>query len=103
MHAAAPRGFLGRSFTGRHTDLGLPEDASNWSDHHILIALSRRGEDLPGNLVIGREFLLTRRLPAAFSEILLSTSPILQSIRCRYGIRLEFSRKSSGVAQASNS
>jgi len=35
--------------------LGLPANVSNWSDHHVLIALSRRGEDLPGNLVIGRE------------------------------------------------
>ena len=55
MHDIAPRGFLGRSYAHRHVDLGLPEDATNWSDHHVLIALSRRGEDLPGNLVIGRE------------------------------------------------
>ncbi len=55
MHDAAPRGFLGRSYAHRHADLGLPEDVTNWSDHHVLIALSRRGEDLPGNLVIGRE------------------------------------------------
>jgi hypothetical protein len=55
MHDMAPRGFLGRSFSRRHADLGLPEDVSNWSDHHVLIALTRRGEDLPGNLVIGRE------------------------------------------------
>jgi len=55
MHDGAPSGFLGRSYTHRHVDLGLPEDVTNWSDHHVLIALSRRGEDLPGNLVIGRE------------------------------------------------
>jgi hypothetical protein len=55
MHDVAPRGFLGRSYTRRHADLGLPDDVTNWSDHHVLIALSRRGEDLPGNLVIGRE------------------------------------------------
>jgi len=55
MHDIAPRGFLGRSYTQRHTDLGLPDDVSNWSDHHVLIALSRRGEDLPGNLIIGHE------------------------------------------------
>lgn len=51
----APQGFLGRSYARRHTDLGLPDDVSQWSDHHVLIALSRRGEDLPGNLVIGRD------------------------------------------------
>ncbi len=55
LHDAAPRGFLGRSFAHRHAGLGLPDDVTNWSDHHVLIALSRRGEDLPGNLVIGRE------------------------------------------------
>lgn len=55
MHDVAPRGFLGRSYAHRHTDLGLPEDVTNWSDHHILIALSRRGEDFPGNLIVGRE------------------------------------------------
>jgi HipA-like C-terminal domain len=55
MHDVAPKGFLGRSFTRRHADLGLPDSPANWSDHHVLTALSRRGEDLPGNLVIGRE------------------------------------------------
>jgi hypothetical protein len=55
MHDVAPRGFLARSYAHQHADLGLPEDVSNWSDHHVLIALSRRGEDLPGNLVIGLE------------------------------------------------
>jgi HipA-like C-terminal domain len=55
MHDVAPKGFLGRSYARHHADLGLPEDVTNWSDNHILIALTRRGEDLPGNLVIGRE------------------------------------------------
>lgn len=55
MHDAAPRGFLGRSFAHRNAALGLPGDVTHWSDNHVLIALSRRGEDLPGNLVIGRE------------------------------------------------
>ena len=55
MHDIAPRGFLARSYAQHHGDLGLPEDVTNWSDNHILIALSRRGEDLLGNLVIGRE------------------------------------------------
>lgn len=55
MHDIAPKGFLGRSYAQHYADLGLPEDVTNWSDNHILIALSRRGEDLPGNLVMGRE------------------------------------------------
>lgn len=55
MHDIAPKGFLGRSYARHNADLALPEDVTNWSDNHIAIALSRRGEDLPGNLVIGRE------------------------------------------------
>jgi hypothetical protein len=55
MHDNAPRGFLGLSFARSHPDLELPDDVSNWSDHHVLIAITRRGEDLPGNLVVGRE------------------------------------------------
>ncbi len=55
MQDVSPKGFLGRSYARHHVDLRLPEDATDWSDHHVLAALSRRGEDLPGNLVIGRE------------------------------------------------
>jgi hypothetical protein len=52
---ARPSGFLGRHFTAMHPDLRLPPRLSDWSDHHILLAMSRRGEDLPGNLIIGEE------------------------------------------------
>lgn len=52
---ARPSGFLGRHFAASHADLPLPLRLTDWSDHHILIALSRRGEDLTGNLVLGDE------------------------------------------------
>ncbi len=52
---ARPSGFLGRHFATHHADLRLPERLIDWSDHHILIAMSRRGEDLPGNLIVGDE------------------------------------------------
>ncbi len=52
---ARPSGFLGRHFTATHADLRLPARLTDWSDHHILIAMSRRGEDLPGNLIVGEE------------------------------------------------
>ena len=55
MQDAAPRGFLGGSFARRHADLGLPDSVTGWSDNHVLMAISRRGEDLPGNLLVGRE------------------------------------------------
>jgi len=52
---ARPSGFLGRHFAMRHGDLRLPARLSDWSDHHILLALARRGEDLPGSLLVGDE------------------------------------------------
>jgi hypothetical protein len=52
---ARPSGFLGRLFAASHLDLRLPPRLADWSDHHILIAMSRRGEDVPGNLIVGDE------------------------------------------------
>lgn len=50
-----PSGFLGRHFAATHGDLQLPLRLSDWSNHHVLLAMSRRGEDLPGNLLVGKE------------------------------------------------
>lgn len=52
---ARPSGFLGRHFAAAHADLRLPERLMDWSDHHTLHAMSRRGEDLPGHFIIGEE------------------------------------------------
>jgi hypothetical protein len=52
---ARPSGFLGRHFAATHADLRLPARLTDWSDHHVLLAMSRRGEDLPGNLIVGDE------------------------------------------------
>lgn len=52
---ARPSGFLGSLFAAVHADLRVPPRLSDWSDHHILLAMSRRGEDLPGNLIVGEE------------------------------------------------
>jgi hypothetical protein len=52
---ACPSGFLGCHFAARHADLRLPPRLADWSDHHILLAMSRRGEDFPGNLIVGEE------------------------------------------------
>jgi hypothetical protein len=52
---ARPSGFLGRHFAAVHADLHLPLRLADWSDHHILLAMSRRGEDLPSNLIVGEE------------------------------------------------
>ena len=55
LEDARPSGFLGQHFAAAHGDLRLPPRLTDWSDHHILIAMSRRGEDLPGNLIVGDE------------------------------------------------
>src|SRR6266446_2485058 len=52
---ARPSGFLGRHFAAANADLRLPPRLSDWSDHHILLAMSRRGEDSPGDLIVGEE------------------------------------------------
>lgn len=52
---ARPSGFLGRHFAATHADLHLPARLADWSDHHILLALARRGDDLPGDLIVGDE------------------------------------------------
>jgi hypothetical protein len=52
---ARPAGFLGRHFAAAHADLRLPARLDEWSDHHILLAMARRGEDLPGNLILGED------------------------------------------------
>ena len=48
-----PQGFMGRNFAQLHPDLQLPQDPRHWSDDDMLRALALRGEDLPGNLIVG--------------------------------------------------
>ena len=52
---ARPSGFLGRHFAAQHPDLAIPARLADWSDHHVLLALTRRGEDLTGSLLVGDE------------------------------------------------
>ena len=63
---ARPAGFLGRHFASVHADLHLPERLSDWSEHHSLLAMARRGHDLAGNLIVGDEsFARWQRLEIA--------------------------------------
>ena len=48
-----PQGYLGRGFPIHHPELGLPGRIVDWSDDHQLIALSKRGENCVGNLLVG--------------------------------------------------
>ena len=55
MSDLRPQGFLGRGFARRHAELGLPTRLADWSEDDAMAAIARRGEDAPGNLLIGRE------------------------------------------------
>ncbi len=50
-----PQGFLGRTFNQKFPELKLPSRLLDWTDDDHLEALTKRGEDLPGNLLIGQE------------------------------------------------
>lgn len=52
-----PAGYLGRRFSARYPELRLPGRLDDWNDNHCLVAVARRGEDCPGDLVIGEESL----------------------------------------------
>lgn len=77
IHDMRPEGFVGKAFAGRmRQEFGLPEDPEHWSDCHLVTALSRRGEDCVGNLIVGEEALerhfqslLTPELPIPATEI----------------------------------
>ncbi|WP_051689603.1 type II toxin-antitoxin system HipA family toxin YjjJ [Pelobacter seleniigenes] len=50
-----PEGFMGRSFAHNYArELDLPKDLNVWTDVHALVALTSRGEDMPGCLIIGQ-------------------------------------------------
>ncbi|NOJ80482.1 type II toxin-antitoxin system HipA family toxin YjjJ [Myxococcus xanthus] len=49
----SPQGYLGRGFTSRHPELGLPPRITDWTEDHQLIALALRGDDCVGNHIIG--------------------------------------------------
>lgn len=67
-----PQGFIGRGFARRETALGLPGDLNAWTGEDILVALTRRGEDNAGDLLLGREsldrYLQARLTPALFTR-----------------------------------
>jgi len=49
-----PSGFLGRAIAREVSRLwGVPEDAERWSDDQLGRYLLERGQDLPGDLVVG--------------------------------------------------
>lgn len=59
-----PQGFLGRLFARQAAPLGVPADPREWTGDDALLALSQRGEDCVGNLILG-EGSLARYLDRA--------------------------------------
>lgn len=67
-----PQGFLGRAYAARHAAaLGLPPSLAEWSDAHVLRALTAHGENLVGNLLLGdvaRERFIDSPAPSPVAE-----------------------------------
>ncbi len=57
IHDMSPQGFMGRTFAKNYGDElgGLPPRGEDWNDWQILKVAARRGEDFPGNLILGVE------------------------------------------------
>lgn len=55
LQEMAPGGYMGRRFAQSFPELGVPKDPRLWRVEDTLHALTQRGEDLPGNLLIGDE------------------------------------------------
>ncbi len=54
MADMTPQGFLGRHFAREHAEsLNIPSRPQDWSNAHILRFEALRGENLPGNLILG--------------------------------------------------
>lgn len=53
-----PDGFVGRAFAQRFgPELGLSERLTSWKEDDVLVALTRRGEDTVGDVIVGEESL----------------------------------------------
>jgi biotin operon repressor len=51
-----PQGFMGRAFAKKYAqELEISDRPQDWSEDSIWKVLSKRGEDLPGNLIVGEE------------------------------------------------
>lgn len=54
LYDMRPQGYMGRQFArALHHSLSVPDDPNAWSDEDLLVALSRAGMDLSGNLILG--------------------------------------------------
>jgi hypothetical protein len=82
-----PQGFIGRQFPARLPLLGLPPSIVDWSDSHVLQALSAAGSDEPGDLILGR---------AALQQYLLQSPPEPVPIRRKTSVYSQFAELKEG-------
>jgi hypothetical protein len=50
-----PQGYLGKIFVSQNRELNIPERWEDWAEETLYRTLCARGEDLPGQLIVGRE------------------------------------------------
>ncbi len=72
----SPQGYIGRTFSAVYPEVGLPPRSADWNDDDRLIALTRRGQDCVGNLIIGDESF-SRFLAARLQPVLRDDYPEL--------------------------
>lgn len=54
LYDMRPQGYLGRAYANQFGEqLELPPRLDDWGDSHVLRALLGRGQDLPGNILVG--------------------------------------------------
>lgn len=72
LKECGPSGFLGRQFSARYPELGLPARLEAWRAEDYIRAIALRGEDAVGNLIVGNEsfarFLRLEERPREPSE-----------------------------------
>ena len=61
-----PQGFLGRAFARSRPAPDLPERITDWNDDQVIRALTQRGEDTIGNIIIGEGAVRNFMVASAF-------------------------------------
>jgi hypothetical protein len=89
-----PQGFIGRQFPARIPLLGLPLSITDWSDSHVLQALSAAGSDEPGDLVLGR---------AALQQYLQQSPPEPVPMRRKASVYSQFAELKEGQQHSPSS
>ncbi|MBC7963608.1 MAG: type II toxin-antitoxin system HipA family toxin YjjJ [Steroidobacteraceae bacterium] len=70
-----PDGFVGRAFALRFgSELGLSERLNSWKEDDVLVALTRRGEDTVGDVIVGEESLSRYMVASRLQPVICSVT-----------------------------